>query len=726
MKRLFTLLIAALLATTVAAQDSNNVLKIDESTFCPEPIEFNIDKIGLDRSKNPCSRIKMKVHRMTREDIGELSIRFRNATIELMKRQVSTGGDALVFEMTAKKEVRFYLRHPKYGESNEVSLKIEPNKVYYIEASLNQLNSIIVTANAADVDVYIDDAYMGKTNKDYSLTIDDVLPGDHTLRLQYGSSTHEQKINVQKGNILFRGEVDLSGMRPQIVLFDIVPKNATLIVNGEQWLTEDGSAYKSLSQGVYHYVISADMYHTKEGEFVVKAEKVTNRISLEAAFGFITVPSDPSLDGATIYIDNKLAGKAPLNNPYKLKSGTHTVRFIKAKYKTLEQEITINDKEQLPLSPTLEPNFAVTTLNVEDKQAEIYINGEKVGVGTWTGELEVGDYDVVCKREGHRDSQRTVRVYNTDRHEEELPTPLPIFGRLMVTCKPNIANVTIDGVEEQEMTPFDKQILVGEHKIVVSKAGYVDYEYTCQVSENETTHVEAVLSQAREVEIACSKKNASVYIDHKYVGKANQKYLLALGEHEIKVTCDGCYDKTEKHVVTSACSIINMGTLTSKHSWSSGSSSKSSSSSSSSNINWASNGKTKKGGFNIGISANALYDAEYETWGYEVGATWRLWRYNSRFNATIGASYKGFNDIETGYISFPATLNVNIVRTDAIGWYVGAGYAYDLALKSDYINEHSLLFQTGFGARKCDVKFFVNYYFQYNLVFYGLGATYYF
>ena len=69
MKRLFLLLLAfALVLPTALAQSVTNSILIDETTFRPVQTDaltgIAIDPIGFDRSKNPCSRIKMKVHRM--------------------------------------------------------------------------------------------------------------------------------------------------------------------------------------------------------------------------------------------------------------------------------------------------------------------------------------------------------------------------------------------------------------------------------------------------------------------------------------------------------------------------------------------------------------------------------------------------------------------------------------------------------------------------------------
>ena len=278
MKRLLLLIVAATFALATSAQETEKVISINAASFRPVQTDaltgIAIDPIGLDGSKRPCTRLKMRINRMTREDIAQLQFRLRGGVIDLRKCQVAHEGNGLIIEMTAYKNTVFYLQHPHLGMSNEVTIATEGNKEYYIEASLNQLYSIIVQANAEGVEVYIDNELMGHTNSEYTLNISDVLPGEHTLRLVYGSSEVEQKINVQKNSILFRGEVNLAGTQPQYVVFDIKPKEATLIVNGEPWLTTNGVAQKSLKQGVYNYTVELKEYHSESGTFTVKEQKM--------------------------------------------------------------------------------------------------------------------------------------------------------------------------------------------------------------------------------------------------------------------------------------------------------------------------------------------------------------------------------------------------------------------------------------------------------------------
>ena len=181
MKRLFSLLISLCVTAIASAQIEQSII-IDQATFKSINSDVltgvNIDPIGVDSSRRPCARIKMKINRMTREEIDGLQIKIRTNN-ECIKCKTADYDNGLIIEMTAKSESRFYLHHDKFGDSNEVSLNLEANKEYYIEASLNQQYSITVSSNVADADVYIDGVFYGKTNTDGLLTIEGLLAGEH-------------------------------------------------------------------------------------------------------------------------------------------------------------------------------------------------------------------------------------------------------------------------------------------------------------------------------------------------------------------------------------------------------------------------------------------------------------------------------------------------------------------------------------------------------------------
>ena len=115
----------------------------------------NIDPIRKDSSRNACARVKIRFANMSRAEVDALVLQFRSNT-DLVRQEIGYYDNILILEMTAKANTRFYVQSPDYGQSNEVTLNLEGDTEYEMEARLNQSFSIIVDTNAAGADIYID------------------------------------------------------------------------------------------------------------------------------------------------------------------------------------------------------------------------------------------------------------------------------------------------------------------------------------------------------------------------------------------------------------------------------------------------------------------------------------------------------------------------------------------------------------------------------------------
>ena len=424
MKRLFAIFVALCAAFVAVAQSENSII-IDPNSFRPLQSDaltgVNIDPIGVDSSRRPCARIKMKINRMSREDINKLDVKIVTNN-QLTKCKTADYENGLILEMTAKPATRFYFHHPEFGYSNEVNINLEPNKEYYLEASLNQTYSIVVNSNTADAEVYLDGVFKGRTDSSNSLTIKGVFAGEHTLKLTYGNISHEQKIEVNSSKISFRQNVDIAASEPQFVVFTVEPQSAVVTIDGKHYTLQDGAMRVVLDGGTYNYTVTAVGYHSKNGTFTVAGEKVTKSISLTADVANVTLTA---------------------------------------------------------------PN-----------DADIWINGENKGRGSWSGRLTAGAYIFEAKKEGYRTATLSKHITSAQPQQSyTLPAPTPIYGSIMVDGNPINADVTLDGKPVGQLPLKLDKILVGNHTLKLSKSGYNAHTQTVTVAEGRTATVNATLTK---------------------------------------------------------------------------------------------------------------------------------------------------------------------------------------------------------------------------------------
>ena len=171
--------------------------------------------------------------------------------------------------------------------------------------------------------------------------------------------------------------------------------------------------------------------------------------------------------------------------------GTYNYRVMAPNHVTQTGTVTVNDPENTQTVPvTLQSDFVEVTLKV-DADAEIWVNNEKKGTRTWTGQLGKGTYKIECKQANYQSTVTTQEI--NENKTITLPAPKPIYGSLNVESTPSFATVYIDGKLVGETPKFVKEILVGEHKVKLTKEGYKDYLKTVTITKGERASVMASL-----------------------------------------------------------------------------------------------------------------------------------------------------------------------------------------------------------------------------------------
>ena len=495
MKRLFILLFT-LCTVAVASAQMEQAIIIDQSTF--KDIQsstlsgVNIDPIGIDTSRRKCARIKMKVNRMTREEIDGLEIRIRTNN-ECIKCKTADYDNGLIIEMTAKADSRFYLHHDKFGDSNEVKLNLEADREYYIEASLNQQFSVNILSNVENADVYIDNNFFGKTNKDGILTCEGLLAGEHKLKLVYSGIDYNQNIVVSSANIIFIQNVDIKSSSSQYLIIKTTPSNALVQINGEDVENSKNGASKILKPGVFTYTVTANNYHPKSGVGTMRGEQIIIPVELDPAFGYISIKADSEYNGAQVYVNNSLRGTLPLDKNIIQLSGDCSVRIVKSLYKTFEKRFTMTDGNTEEIVAKLTPNFAEVTLKAESGVA-IWVDNSYKSLGSWSGKLEIGDHIIECRKDSYVSNTQTISINSSESVTHTLDSLKPIYGSLNINSNPIGATIKIDGVKVGETPLIKNDVLVGTRKVEISMNGYNDYSEIIEVVEGEIKEIKPDLN----------------------------------------------------------------------------------------------------------------------------------------------------------------------------------------------------------------------------------------
>ena len=188
--------------------------------------------------------------------------------------------------------------------------------------------------------------------------------------------------------------------------------------------------------------------------------------------------------------------------------GKYYYRIISENYHPSDGVVTLTEPDGTHIEKvTLRPNFASVALSV-DNGAEIYINKEKKGIGSWKGNLAPGTYSIECRKANHKSTTETITVTDGVDITHTLKAPEPIVGGLVVESTPLRAKVLINGEAVGETPLIKKDLLIGNYKVTVSKDGYDSATADITIKENESANHKVELKKIERPTPVASQGNS--------------------------------------------------------------------------------------------------------------------------------------------------------------------------------------------------------------------------
>lgn len=319
----------------------------------------------------------------------------------------------------------------------------------------------------------------------------------------------------------------------QFLKLRVEPKTANVTIGEKNvYLDADGLASEFLEFGDYTIRCQANNYHPYVMKYTINKmgdEPQELTIRMKPAFGWITIKDSTGIAGARVLIDDEEIGVVPVGGEglrtENLKSGPHRIRVERKLYSPFVTQVMVQDSVNTIIFPKLEANFATTKVMCADPEADIYINKEKRGRGTWSGPLETGTYQFEARRPYHRNVARTFSITKQNMGDDiTLDSPTPINGQLRISSNPLDAAVEIDGKSVGSTPIFKSQILTGPHKLRFTRAGYMPVEMTVDVTASGITEVNPSLSNQCSFAVNSNADNLKVNV-------LNEKGVLVASGH---------------------------------------------------------------------------------------------------------------------------------------------------------------------------------------------------
>ena len=175
----------------------------------------------------------------------------------------------------------------------------------------------------------------------------------------------------------------------------------------------------------YFFPVAVEKARTYEMKLF--SGRVRTVIEDEFTAQYVTFMIEPR--NAIVYIDgNPHLAQSDGTVSQLLAYGSHEYRVELPGYKTVAGTVQVGS-EKITQNIVMESSLATITIQCGMPEADIYVNDEKKGTGTWTGQLVPALYKIEAKREGYQTRLMTLNVGELEVRTVSVPEPLPLYGR---------------------------------------------------------------------------------------------------------------------------------------------------------------------------------------------------------------------------------------------------------------------------------------------------------
>ena len=192
------------------------------------------------------------------------------------------------------------------------------------------------------------------------------------------------------------------------MIFTLTPPDATVRIDGQQQAPpKDGRLSVFLHKGAHSYEVSAFGYATEGGSFSMGVERQSLSVSLASTMSRLTL--DCATEGVTFYVNDER--KASGSWTGQLPPGSYRIEARKEGCGTRAREIVLEaNASQTVHFPALEAVTGVLNVGFDPIDAEVWLDGRKLGLSPGLWDVSAGSHTLEVKSEGYIAEKRTVTV----------------------------------------------------------------------------------------------------------------------------------------------------------------------------------------------------------------------------------------------------------------------------------------------------------------------------
>ena len=219
-------------------------------------------------------------------------------------------------------------------------------------------------------------------------------------------------------------------------------------------------------------------------------------VTMVKGHGSLYISNAGNIVNGSLEIDNNIFQQLGDNHPIYLSEGAHHVVIKGDNIETYTRDMVIegNKSQYLKLEDVIQIKTGWISVQVNVQDYRLFVDGAEQTPDQPLN-LTYGTHAIRVEKDGYVTSEQTINVKSLASSIKVTLNPLLRLGKIIVTSEPSGAQVYVDSayVGDTGGTPVSVSIETGQHKLLVSKDGYMSITFPINVDSDtapNTYHIE--------------------------------------------------------------------------------------------------------------------------------------------------------------------------------------------------------------------------------------------
>ncbi len=272
---------------------------------------------------------------------------------------------------------------------------------------------------------------------------------------------------------------------------------------------------------------------------VTRAPSQRIALALEKLPGIAQIASRP-VAGASVEVDGEQVGVTPLE-ALPIPPGPHRLTVRAPRHLPAELAIEIEGAGiEQRFEVELIPAWAPISITSDPAGARVWVDGVEIGETPGRFDLDAGRRAIELRLEGHEPWRREIEVIANRPQTLAEVALAKADARLHIESRPPGAQIVVDD-QAAGRTPMELSLASGEvHEISLFKIGHELASRSVELDPGETKRIEIELEpRIGVIDLIVDPAGATLHVDGKPQGEANQKLRLLASPHALVIAKDG-------------------------------------------------------------------------------------------------------------------------------------------------------------------------------------------